>query len=155
LGVGGRSCLSTRHSETSHPVGGMRYSLGAEPKAASGGGLKLPAFSPSFFRQLLIFFSVLESCRVLESLESLVSNHDSCQLRIEEQRSMVQFHLISAMAGRDRRLRRRQTVTSLTRVTEWHETLARVTDERCSSERTIFLVFAPTSAIGNCEDCSG
>ena len=48
LGVGGRSCLSTRHSETSCPVGGMRYSLGAQPKAASGGGLKPPALSPLF-----------------------------------------------------------------------------------------------------------
>ena len=64
----------------------VRYSLGAQPKAASGGGLKLPAISPSFFRQLLIFFSVLESLRLREFREFRefsVQSCDSCQLEME------------------------------------------------------------------------
>ena len=75
---------------------------------------------------------------------------------------MVQFHLIAAMAGRERKLRRRERARTLSPF--WRESaqkpvsatarfLTRVTTERCGRERLIFQVCAPI--IGNCEDCSG
>ena len=47
-----------------------------------------------------------------------MSNQYSCNLEIEELRSLVQFYLISAMAGRDRRLRRRVSGVELVSATK-------------------------------------
>ena len=78
----------------------IQLRLGA--KAASGGGLKASSFKPVVYKATPHLFVSLESIRKFRRAQRvLVSNQYSCNLEIEELRSLVQFYLISAMAGRD------------------------------------------------------
>ena len=107
LGRGWEELLEHTTQRDRPPCGWDAIQLRLGAKAASGGGLKASSFKPVVYKATPHLFVSLESIREFRRAQRvLVSNQYSCNLEIEELRSLVQFYLISAMAGRDRRLRR-------------------------------------------------